>query len=353
MRWILFAKNTEIASRVSFFCWIVMISFIIASATGCKSEKSVVVYTSVDQPFAEPVFREFTARTGILVRPVFDTEAAKTVGLVNRLRAESSAPMADVYWSSEFAHTIRLAEEGLFSVYSPASSTDISQQFKDQNSLWTGFGLRARVLLINTTKIGSGSTPYSIQDLLDESWAPGQVAIARPLFGTANTHAAAIFAEGGESGLNSLFSRLNEKKAAFVDGNSVVRDRVSAGTSLIGLTDTDDAVVAIKRGDPVRMIFPDQGENGSGTMVIPNTAALLKNCPNAENGKRFLDFLTSPEGEKTLIKSGEGFFPVRQNMNPGLEWLPKRELRVLSVSFQAVADAIPSATAILKEQFLK
>ena len=45
-----------------------------SSAAGCHSNSpEVVVYTSVDQVFSEPVFRAFEAETGVTVRSVFDT----------------------------------------------------------------------------------------------------------------------------------------------------------------------------------------------------------------------------------------------------------------------------------------
>ena len=54
-----------------------------------SSKEEVIVYTSQDQVYAEPIFREFEKETGIKVRPVYDSEAVKTVGLANRLLAES------------------------------------------------------------------------------------------------------------------------------------------------------------------------------------------------------------------------------------------------------------------------
>jgi len=39
---------------------------------------SVVIYTSLDQPFSEPILRDFEAATGVRVQPVYDVEAAKS-----------------------------------------------------------------------------------------------------------------------------------------------------------------------------------------------------------------------------------------------------------------------------------
>lgn len=331
---------------ISVFAFLLILPFC-APVNADASE--VVVYTSVDQPFAEPIFAEFTRQTGVKVKPVFDTEAAKTVGLANRLRAESAAPTADVFWSSEFAHTIRLAREGLFESYAPASATDLPSIYRDSNNFWTCAGLRARVMIVSNS-LEDSRLPSDTSRLVDPSWKPGEITVARPLFGTTNTQAAAMYAAGGEEKLRSFFTKMKENGAAFVDGNATTRDRVVAGTSLVGMTDTDDAVVAIKRGAAVKMVFPGEGDDMA--LVIPNTAALIKNGPNPAAGRMFIDFITSAEGEKQLVKLADGFFPIRKDTDVELNWLPKDGVAAQKVSFEQIADSLASATVIMRELFL-
>src|SRR5690242_7365186 len=75
---------------------------------------SVVVYTSQDEVYADPIFKDFEKQTGIQVRPVYDSEAVKTVGLVNRLFAEQNHPQCDVFWNNEELRTRLLAAKGMF-----------------------------------------------------------------------------------------------------------------------------------------------------------------------------------------------------------------------------------------------
>ena len=81
-----------------------------AGLPGCGTAKSIVVYTAVDQVFSEPLLKKFSDETGIAVKQVYDVEAAKTTGLVNRLIAEKDKPQCDVFWSNEFIQTILLQE---------------------------------------------------------------------------------------------------------------------------------------------------------------------------------------------------------------------------------------------------
>ncbi|MCI7276679.1 MAG: hypothetical protein MR529_10790, partial [Cuneatibacter sp.] len=50
----------------------------LTSGCGAKKDKEVVVYTAVDEVFAEDVIHDFEQETGIKVNVVYDTEANKT-----------------------------------------------------------------------------------------------------------------------------------------------------------------------------------------------------------------------------------------------------------------------------------
>ena len=96
-----------------------------------KGSGEVVIYTALDRQYSEPILKQFEEATGIEVRPVYDTEAAKTVGLVNRLMAERDRPKCDVFWNNEILRSIQLKREGLTAPYVSPSAADIPASFKD------------------------------------------------------------------------------------------------------------------------------------------------------------------------------------------------------------------------------
>src|SRR5512138_1236068 len=141
--------------------WLAIAALALAA---CKSSaREVVVYTSVDQPFSQPVFEAFEKRTGIKVRAVYDTEETKSTGVLNRLIAEANSPQADVFWANDPVRPFVLVQRGLVEPYVSPAAAGIPAQFKAADGTWTGIGARARVLLINRDKIGDGK-PASIRD---------------------------------------------------------------------------------------------------------------------------------------------------------------------------------------------
>src|SRR6476659_2132931 len=148
---------------------------------GCDrapAQKEVVVYTSVDEPVASPILRDFEKQTGIHVVLKTDAEATKSVGLAERLRAEKDHPQADVWWSNEVFLTINLADEGALEKYSSQATVQHDQEmpalFRDAQQTWYCNGLRARVMV--TT---AGATPIDSIEKLTDPALKGKIAMAR------------------------------------------------------------------------------------------------------------------------------------------------------------------------------
>ncbi len=282
-----------------------------AGLSGCGAATSVVVYTAVDQVFSEPVLRQFSEETGLSVRQVYDVEAAKTTGLVNRLIAEKDNPRCDAFWSNEFIQTIHLKEQGVLAAYDSPSAQDIPAAFRDKDGYWTGFGGRARVLIINTGLVKPGQVPATLLDLAETGVDPTKIGIALPVFGTTATHAAALYAELGRDAALAWHRSLRDKGVRVVDGNSVVRDKVANGELAMGMTDTDDAYGAVSDGKPVQVVYLDQQADDMGTLVNPNTVALIAGSPNPDGGRQFVDWLLKPSTEALLLRMGWIDLPCR------------------------------------------
>src|SRR5512140_3378450 len=107
----------------------IVLSLILAATLvpACRNNQSptsapageVVVYTALDREFSEPILEKFKGLTGIQTVVVYDTEAAKTIGLVNRIRGEAKRPRCDVFWNNELLNTLRLKSEGLLARCGP------------------------------------------------------------------------------------------------------------------------------------------------------------------------------------------------------------------------------------------
>jgi iron(III) transport system substrate-binding protein len=90
----------------------VSILFLLALPGMSPNWAQVVVYTSVDEILSAPIIETIGKKTGLEIRPVFDSEATKTTGLYLRILQEHPNTRADVFWNSEFSRTLLLQKEG-------------------------------------------------------------------------------------------------------------------------------------------------------------------------------------------------------------------------------------------------
>ena len=278
--------------------------------TGCqdKTEQEVVVYTSHDQILSEPVLKQFYKKTGIKVKAVYDIEANKTTGLVNRLIAEKQKPRADVFWNNEYLNTLKLQEMGVLEAF-----TDPLITSSDKQVYWSGFAARGRVFIVNKNLVKPDKMPQRLEDLTDPEWK-GKVAIANPHFGTTGTHFSNLLAYWGENKFTAWLQALKNNDTAVLPGNAQVKDKVAAGHYWVGLTDTDDVNGALLDKKPVLMKVPDQGEDQMGVFVIPNSVALIKRGPNPEQAKQFIEYILSKDIEAQLASARGAQIPIRHSV---------------------------------------
>ena len=324
----------------------ILLAAILLLAAACKpSTNEVVVYTSVDQVFSEPVFKEFERRTGVAVRAVYDTEETKSTGVLNRLIAERDRPQADVFWSGDPVRPFVLIKRGLVAPYSSPEAEAIPARFKAADGSWTGSAARARVLLVNTERIGTGERPQSFHDLADPRWR-GQTAMANPLYGTTTMQAAVWFATLGDAQAKDFFERLKANDARIASSNGEVKRLVATGEVIFGLTDTDDANEALNEHAPVEAVFPDQ--NDGGTLLMPTTVVLMAGAPHADTGRRLVDYLLSADVERRMADAA-AHIPLRADVPPPAGLRGISDINVMPVDYSTVADQIDRIEPWLRE----
>src|SRR5215216_1352129 len=309
------------------------------------SVREVTIYVSTDRVFSEPVLRAYEQKTGVKVNAVYDTEETKSTGLANKLLAEKSRPQADVFWSNEPVRTLVLKRNGVLAPYKSPNAEGIPATFKDSEGYWTGFSARSRVIVYNTNLVKPDEAPKSIFDLADPKWKD-QVAIADPRFGSTSFHVAALYAEVGDERAEEFFRKLKTNGVKIVPGNSVVRDMVARGEAKVGLTDTDDVNVALEDKQPVAMVFPDR--DGMGGPIMPNMVSLVAGAPHTEDGKKLIDYLLSPEVERSLAQSKAVQIPLRAGVEGPRNIPPLSSFKPMTLDYGRAADRVEDVTRRLQ-----
>lgn len=313
-----------------------------------RAQGEVTAYVSLDQEFSSEILDLFEKSTGIKVNRAFDAEQDKTVGMVNRIISEREHPRGDVFWNNEVAQTIRLKNMRLLQAYRSPMAEAIPASFKDPEGYWTGLAARARVFIFNRSLLGTSEAPRHLSDLTDPRWK-GRLAMARPLTGTTLTHLAALYSIWGVEKTRRFVDSLFANDVNWQAGNAMVMREVGQGAFVWGLTDTDDANVSITvKGHPTGVVLPDQGDGEPGTLLIPNSVAILAGAKNLENARRLVDFILSPEVETRLAAGRSAQIPLRPGLAPPAAY---KDVKPMEVDWEKVGRMIEEHQGWLKQRF--
>jgi iron(III) transport system substrate-binding protein len=342
-----FAESLHVAASAGDRLALALLLVVAVVGVGCgRSEREVVVYTSHDQVFSEPILRDFEQRTGIRVRALYDTEETKSTGIALRLVAERDRPQADVFWANEPLRPVMLRQQGVLAPYRSPAADGIPARYRDPADHWTGFAARARVIVYNTTAIPASGAPRSVRDLTASRWK-GRAGLANPLFGTTTTQIAALWTLWGESETKRFLAAAKANDVRIVSSNGEARDLVAAGELAWAFTDTDDASVALEHGKPVGVVYPDQ--DGIGTLVMPNAVALITGAPHPDEARRLVDYLLSPEVEARLAASAAAQMPLHSGVTVPPQVKPVSAIRDMPVTFAELGRTIDQILPLLRE----
>ena len=313
------------------------------SAWHAHAQKTLVVYCAHDSIHAEAVLRDFEKRSGIPVSIRYDTEATKSLGLVELLIREKDAPRCDVFWNGELLGMAALAERGVLQPYRGMHFDRIPARSRDAEARWIGFAARLRVWIYHTARIPPTEAATVISARL-RSGDLSRCAVAKPLFGTRLTEYAALWDSWGAVAVQQWHEETRRAGLREVNGNAAVKDAVAAGVCDFGLTDTDDFFSARDAGRPVGML-PVWLEDGT-TLCIPNAVAIIRGTRHAEAAGKLVDFLTSAETELALARSSARQIPLGPVPDEALP-AEVRELRASAQYGRDLRGLLPARAACL------
>lgn len=256
-----------------------------------RSLGTVVLYSPHNADLLNDGAEQFMQKyPGIRVEVV----VAGTEELMNRIKTESSQPVADVLWGVGADYAAAYKE--YFAPYLSAGDANIPAMYKDADHLWTGESPLPVVLFYHRELLEKAglSAPQSWEDLLQPEWQ-GKIAYCVPeKSGLAYTQLCTmLFGHGGvEAGWEFVRQFYAGVSGKMVDMPSQCHKLVAAGEYLVGIT-SEKAALRYAGEEKLAFTYP-----ADGTSAVPECVALIKNAPNAENAKLFLDFITSAEWQQ-------------------------------------------------------
>ena len=254
--------------------------------------------------------------------------------VIDRLRAESANPQADVWFGAPAEIFERAAREGLLTPYLPTWADAVPAEAKGRGDHWYGTYLTPEVIAYNTAAVSRADAPKDWSDVVHPRWR-GKVLIRDPIAsGTMRAIFGAQIAQSiartgsPEAGFEWL-RRLDANTKEYVLNPTLLYQKLGRQEGVITLWDMPDiATIQRRLGLPIDYVIP-----ASGTPVLVDGIAVVRGTRQSDAARRYYEFVTTREA---MVTAAERFMriPARTDIDP--EALPAwvREAREEIVPMQ-------------------
>ena len=277
---------------------IISILIVLSLCFGCSSEKSessnaLVIYCPHPLDFINPLVDDFKAKNpGINV----DVIAAGTGELLKRVESEKDNPVGDILWGGSL-NTIRLKMD-LFENYTSTNEVNIAEFYKNVEGPITRFTTIPSVLMVNTN-LSKNIKIEGYGDLLNPA-LKGKIACADPSASSSSFEHLVnmLYAMGNgnpEKGWDYVKKLCANLDGKLLSGSSAVYKGVADGEYTVGLTFEEGGANYVVSGSPVKLVYMKEG-----VVFKADGIYIIKNAKNMENAKKFVDYATSYDAQKTI-----------------------------------------------------
>jgi len=235
--------------------------------------------------------RAVKEKTGVTVPPDNKNSGQSLAQLV----AEKASPVADItYLGITFG--IQAKKDGVVTAYTPALWNEIPDGLKDPEGHWFTIHSGTLGFMVNVDALKGKPVPRSWADLLKPEYK-GLVGYLDPASAFVG-YVGAVAINNARGGSLDNFTPAIEYFKALKKNEPIVPKQTSYARVLSGeiaiLLDYDFNAYRAKHKDKANVEFVIPAE---GTAVVPYVMSLVAKGPNAENGKKALDFVLSNEGQ--------------------------------------------------------
>lgn len=283
---------------------------LLLGTTALANNQTLLIYAGVLEEFAIEATKQFEKETGIKTQFV-RMSSGETLA---RIKAEKNNMTASVWFGGPVDAYVAANVDGLLETYVSPEAANIPDKFKDPNGLWTGayvgyLGFVGNKALLKEIGV---EMPVSWEALLDPK-LKGEIVTAHPgSSGTAFTMLATVVQlMGEEKGLEYL-TKLNGQVKQYTKSGTAPGRMVGMGDYAIGITFLHDAIKYRKEGySDIILSAPSEG-----TGFEIGGVALLKNSPNQDAAKKFIDWVLSKKGQEIGQTVGSFQFLTNSTANP-------------------------------------
>ena len=308
--------------------------------TSCSNDSDkLVIYNAQHAELIEPIAKDFTEKTGIEV----EVRDGSDLEMANQLVTEGKASPADVFLTENSPAMSLVQSDGLFQPLEQQTLDNIPARYRPDDNSWTGFSARSTVMVYNTDKVSKDELPTSLTDLADPEWK-GRISFS-PTGADFQAIVAGYLALEGEDATKEWLEGLKANGTVY-DGNDVVLESVNSGQTDAGIIYHyywyRDQEESGENSENTQLHFFKNQDPGA--FLSLSGAGVLANGDHNADAQKFVEYLTSVEGQQAIADSYALEYPLNPEVDldragvPPLSSLEPPDVTVSELDSQKVVQ---------------
>ncbi|MBD7915380.1 extracellular solute-binding protein [Clostridium sp. Sa3CUN1] len=297
-----------------------------------KLEEKVVIYSTHPENLLEFVATKFEEETGV------EVEFINLKGeLADRVKAEKENPQADIMYGAASSVFLELKKDDLFESFEPTWANDLDPMFKDKDGTWYGTIQTPVMLCYNTEMLTEDTAPKDWSDLTKEEYKDLLV-FRNGLSSSAKAmYASLLYGFDKENKLDDGFEfmkALDKNTKKYFNSESLQFQAIGRKEAAITFA-------------PLSSIISNRDENNipleivdaeSGSLIITDGIAVIKNAPHKNAAEAFLEFAGSPEIQAELANNFNRMPTLSEALENSPAWMSENKYKAMDVDWTVLAE---------------
>ncbi len=300
-----------------------------------RKEGKVVWYSSLGLSLAQKVCDAFSRKNLGIVCELNRDGSGRIFQKVMQ-EAGANLAIADVVHTSDISHFLDFKAKGMLVKYRPAGAERFRPDFRDRDGFYTVLRGTPYVMAINTQKVPKAEAPRRWTDLLDPRWK-GKLVHAHPGYsGVVVTGMTGILGALGWD----YYAALAKNEPLIVQSAEDPPMKVAGGEAWIGVAGEYNFYRAAKKGNPIEIIFPEEG-----VPFVSSATAILARAPHPNAARVFTDWLFGKEAQQLM--ADDGLYVPNEEVSYPQGKRPLKEIKLLP----AAPEEIDKRNEEIKSRF--
>ncbi len=294
-------------------------------------EDKLIIYSTHSEDMLEAVAVAFTEKTGV------EVDYINLKGeLADRVRAEKENPQADIMFGGASSLFIEMSKEGIFQSTTPTWAGELDPMFKDAEGNWYGTIKTPVMMFYNTEMLTEEQAPKDWTDLAKEEYKGLIVSRDSASSSIRSTIMNLIYLSYKEDKIDDAWdflTQLDSNMNNYYNSGTMQFQAIGKKEAAISFATQSSIIDNVTLNNmPLEIVDAE-----SGSVVITDGIAAIKNAPHPNAAEAFVEFAGSAEIQAMYANEFNRIPTLNSALSDCPEWMQKN-YKAMDIDWGVVSE---------------